>query len=120
MLGRLAVPAIAVTLLAVQAAAAPVDEVIEQLVTDAGAANLELAELTYDRASRSEDFRVLPNRPQLSIVPIQFTPPGSGASIIFGKNVTAAAPGSAQGLYLVVSDVEAARRIEEFLADGEA
>ena len=41
---------------------------------------------------------------------IQFTPPGSGASIIFGKNVTAAAPGSAQGLYLVVSDVEAARK----------
>jgi catechol 2,3-dioxygenase-like lactoylglutathione lyase family enzyme len=40
---------------------------------------------------------------------IQFTPPGSGCSIIFGKNVTAAAPGSAQGLYLIVSDVEAAR-----------
>ena len=41
---------------------------------------------------------------------IQFTPPGSGASVIFGKNVTAAAPGSAQGLYLVVSDIEAARK----------
>jgi len=40
----------------------------------------------------------------------QFTPPGSGASVIFGKNVTAAAPGSAQGLYLVVSDIEAARQ----------
>jgi catechol 2,3-dioxygenase-like lactoylglutathione lyase family enzyme len=40
---------------------------------------------------------------------IQFTPPGSGCSVIFGKNVTAAAPGSAQGLYLIVSDVEAAR-----------
>ena len=40
---------------------------------------------------------------------IQFTPPGSGCSIIFGKNVTAAAPGSAQGLYLIVSDVAAAR-----------
>ena len=45
-----------------------------------------------------DDFRV-----------IQFTPPGSGCSVIFGKNVTAAAPGSAQGLYLVVSDIEAAR-----------
>jgi catechol 2,3-dioxygenase-like lactoylglutathione lyase family enzyme len=45
-----------------------------------------------------KDFRV-----------IQFTPPGSGCSIIFGKNVTAAAPGSAQGLYLIVSDIEAAR-----------
>jgi catechol 2,3-dioxygenase-like lactoylglutathione lyase family enzyme len=39
---------------------------------------------------------------------IQFTPPGSGASVIFGANVTAAAPGSAKGLYLVVSDIEAA------------
>jgi catechol 2,3-dioxygenase-like lactoylglutathione lyase family enzyme len=40
---------------------------------------------------------------------IQFTPPGSECSVIFGKNVTAAAPGSAQGLYLVVSDIKAAR-----------
>ncbi len=36
---------------------------------------------------------------------IQFTPPGSGCSVIFGKNVTPAAPGSAQGLYLIVSDI---------------
>src|ERR1700723_483243 len=41
---------------------------------------------------------------------IQFTPRGSGCSVIFGSNVTAAAPGSAQGLYLVVSDIEAARK----------
>src|SRR5580700_10162891 len=40
---------------------------------------------------------------------IQFTPPGSGCSVIFGKNVTGAAPGSAQGLYLIVSDLAAAR-----------
>ena len=40
---------------------------------------------------------------------IQFTPPGSGCSVIFGKNVTGARPGSAQGLYLIVSDIEAAR-----------
>ena len=40
---------------------------------------------------------------------IQFTPPGSGASIQFGSNITAAAPGSARGLYLVVSDIQAAR-----------
>jgi catechol 2,3-dioxygenase-like lactoylglutathione lyase family enzyme len=45
-----------------------------------------------------KDFRV-----------IQFTPPGSGCSVIFGKNVTGATPGSAQGLYLIVSDIEAAR-----------
>ena len=52
-----------------------------------------------------DDFRI-----------IQFTPPGSGCSIIFGKNVTAAAPGSAQGLYLIVSDIEAAR--DELVAHG--
>ena len=40
---------------------------------------------------------------------IQFTPPGSGCSVIFGKNVTPATPGSAQGLYLIVSDIAAAR-----------
>src|SRR3712207_2411675 len=40
---------------------------------------------------------------------VQFTPPGSGCSVIFGRNVTAAAPGSARGLYLVVADIEAAR-----------
>jgi len=45
-----------------------------------------------------KDFRV-----------IQFTPPGSGCSVIFGKNVTPAAPGTAQGLYLIVSDIQAAR-----------
>jgi catechol 2,3-dioxygenase-like lactoylglutathione lyase family enzyme len=39
---------------------------------------------------------------------VQFTPPGSGASIQFGTRITAAAPGSAPSLYLVVSDIEAA------------
>jgi catechol 2,3-dioxygenase-like lactoylglutathione lyase family enzyme len=40
---------------------------------------------------------------------VQFTPPGSGASIQFGTNITAASPGSATGLYLIVSDIQAAR-----------
>ena len=40
---------------------------------------------------------------------IQFTPPGSSCSIIFGRGVTAAAPGSAQGVHLIVSDIVAAR-----------
>jgi catechol 2,3-dioxygenase-like lactoylglutathione lyase family enzyme len=40
---------------------------------------------------------------------VQFTPPGSPCSIHFGIGVTSAAPGSARGLYLVVSDIEAAR-----------
>jgi catechol 2,3-dioxygenase-like lactoylglutathione lyase family enzyme len=45
-----------------------------------------------------DDFRV-----------VQFTPPGSEASIIIGRGITTAAPGSTQGLQLVVSDIEAAR-----------
>ncbi|HTH87943.1 VOC family protein [Mycobacterium sp.] len=45
-----------------------------------------------------DDFRV-----------IQLTPPGSPCSIIFGTGITTAAPGSADGLYLVVDDIEAAR-----------
>jgi catechol 2,3-dioxygenase-like lactoylglutathione lyase family enzyme len=56
----------------------------------------------YDNGS---DFRV-----------IQFTPPGSACSVIFGRNVTGAAPGSAQGLYLIVSDIEAVR--SDLLAHG--
>ena len=40
---------------------------------------------------------------------VQFTPPGSPSSVHFGKGVTSAEPGSAQGLFLVVSDIEAAR-----------
>ena len=39
---------------------------------------------------------------------IQFTPPGSGCSVQFGAKITSAAPGSAQGLYLVTSDIKAA------------
>ena len=46
----------------------------------------------------------------------QFTPPGSGSSLQFGVNLTSAAPGSAQGLLLAVSDIEPAR--EELVAHG--
>ena len=45
-----------------------------------------------------DDFRV-----------VQLTPPGSACSISIGKGITQAAPGSVQGLHLVVSDIEAAR-----------
>jgi catechol 2,3-dioxygenase-like lactoylglutathione lyase family enzyme len=55
--------------------------------------------LDADFATDDKDFRV-----------VQFTPPGSGCSVIFGKRVTAAAPGASQGLYLIVSDIEAARK----------
>jgi catechol 2,3-dioxygenase-like lactoylglutathione lyase family enzyme len=47
---------------------------------------------------------------------VQFTPPGSPASVQFGTNVTTAPPGSAQGLYLIVSDIQAAR--DELSARG--
>jgi len=47
---------------------------------------------------------------------VQLTPPGSPASIIFGQGVSSAAPGSAQGLHLVVDDIEAAR--SELVAQG--
>ena len=47
---------------------------------------------------------------------VQFTPPGSGCSVQFGTNITSAAPGSAQGVYLIVSDIEAAR--DELVARG--
>jgi catechol 2,3-dioxygenase-like lactoylglutathione lyase family enzyme len=47
---------------------------------------------------------------------VQFTPPGSGCSVQFGTNITSAAPGSAQGLYLVVSEIAAAR--DELVARG--
>jgi catechol 2,3-dioxygenase-like lactoylglutathione lyase family enzyme len=47
---------------------------------------------------------------------VQFTPPGSPASIQFGTGMTSAAPGSAENLYLVVSDVAAAR--EQLVARG--
>ena len=40
---------------------------------------------------------------------VQFTPPGSACSVQFGTHITSAAPGSAQGLYLIVSDIDAAR-----------
>ncbi len=53
----------------------------------------------------SEDFRA-----------IQFTPPGSPCSVHFGKGITKAAPGSASGLFLIVSDIEAARA--ELVARG--
>jgi catechol 2,3-dioxygenase-like lactoylglutathione lyase family enzyme len=76
-------------------------EVVVIPVSDAGRAKAFYASLGWrldaDFAA-GEDFRV-----------IQFTPPGSSGSVIFGKNVTAAAPGSAQGLYLIVSDIAAAR-----------
>jgi|ERR1700723_190257 len=89
----------------IDAKAAPVDmkfEIVVLPVTDVERAKQFYIKLgwrldaDYDDG---KDFRI-----------IQLTPPGSACSVIFGKNLTPAAPGSAQGLYLVVSDIEAARR----------
>jgi len=55
--------------------------------------------------AHGDDFRI-----------VQFTPPGSGCSIQFGTNIAADAPGSAQSVYLIVPDIEAAR--DELLARG--
>jgi catechol 2,3-dioxygenase-like lactoylglutathione lyase family enzyme len=84
---------------------APVDmkfEIVVIPVSDVDRAKQFYAKLgwrldaDYDNGN---DFRI-----------IQFTPPGSACSVIFGKNVTPAAPGSVQGLYLIVSDLQAARK----------
>jgi catechol 2,3-dioxygenase-like lactoylglutathione lyase family enzyme len=40
---------------------------------------------------------------------VQFTPPGSQCSVQFGTKITAASPGSAHGLFLIVSDIQAGR-----------
>jgi len=87
-----------------QPKAAPVDmkfEIVVIPVSDVDRAKDFYAKLGWrldaDYA-HNDDFRVL-----------QFTPPGSGCSVIFGKNVTTAAPGCSQGLYLIVSDLEATR-----------
>ena len=47
---------------------------------------------------------------------VQFTPPGSGCSVQFGTKITSTAPGSAKGMYLIVSDIDAAR--DELVARG--
>jgi catechol 2,3-dioxygenase-like lactoylglutathione lyase family enzyme len=47
---------------------------------------------------------------------VQFTPRGSACSVQFGKSLTSAAPGSAQRTYLIVSDIDAARK--ELVAAG--
>ena len=83
-------------------------EVIVLPVTDADRAKRFYAVLGWHLdidTTTGDDLRI-----------IQFTPPGSGCSVQFGTKVTTAAPGSAHGLYLIVSDVEAARK--ELIARG--
>ena len=52
---------------------------------------------------------------------VQLTPPGSACSIVIGEGITEAAPGSVQGMQIVVSDIDAARTelLERGLEVGE-
>ena len=99
---------------------------IKQLKYDAGAARvdmkLEVALIPVSDVDRAKEFYTrLGWRLDDDIVmgndfrKVQFTPPGSGCSISFGKGVTAAAPGSLRG-GLIVSDIEAAH--DELVAKG--
>jgi catechol 2,3-dioxygenase-like lactoylglutathione lyase family enzyme len=60
----------------------------------------------YEQVGFNTDVDTQPNE---SFRVVQLTPPGSACSIIFGTGLTSAPPGSAQGLHLVVSDIEEAR-----------
>jgi catechol 2,3-dioxygenase-like lactoylglutathione lyase family enzyme len=60
----------------------------------------------YEQVGFNMDVDTQPNE---NFRIVQLTPPGSACSIIIGKGLTTAAPGSAQGLTLVVTDIEAAR-----------
>jgi catechol 2,3-dioxygenase-like lactoylglutathione lyase family enzyme len=78
------------------------------------AMNLEVDVIPVSDVERSKQFYQLlgwrldaDDAPAKNIRIVQFTPPGSGCSVSFGKGITAAAPGSAVGA-LVVSDINAA------------
>ena len=101
--------------------------VTEQVTTAAGAATvdakLEVVVIPVSDVDRAKQFYgslgwrldadfAFPNGFRI----VQFTPPGSACSIQFGSKMTSALPGSAQGLYLVVSDIAAAR--DELAARG--
>lgn len=68
-------------------------------------ADVDRAKQFYERLG----WRLDADRSAGSFRIVQFTPPGSGCSIQFGAGLTSAAPGSAQDLYLAVSDIDAAR-----------
>ena len=67
--------------------------------------DVERSKLFYQRLGWRLDSDVAPAE---SVRIVQFTPPGSACSVTFGKGITAAAPGSAEG-GLIVSDIQTAR-----------
>src|SRR5688572_1038003 len=85
----------------IDASVASVDMKLEAIVIPVSDA--ERAQEFYRRLGWRQD--VTPPGSEV----FQFTPHGSACSVQFGKNLTSAAPGSAQRTYLIVSDIEAAR-----------
>jgi catechol 2,3-dioxygenase-like lactoylglutathione lyase family enzyme len=83
---------------------------------------LEVVVIPVSDADRAKEFytrlgwRLDADRAGEGFRLIQFTPPGSGCSVQFGTNLTPAAPGSAQGLLLIVPDIEAAH--DEMVSRG--
>jgi catechol 2,3-dioxygenase-like lactoylglutathione lyase family enzyme len=75
--------------------------------------DVDRAKQFYESLGWRLDADVAPNG---DVRIVQLTPPGSACSIQFGRNVASGAPGSVQSLYLVVSDIDAAR--EDLLARG--
>ena len=75
--------------------------------------DVDRAKRFYKGLGWREDADIAPNE---SFRIVQMTPPGSACSISFGIGVTPMAPGSQQGLLLVVSDIAAARA--ELVARG--
>ena len=69
-------------------------------------ADVERSKQFYERLGWRFDADVAPTN---DVRIVQFTPPGSGCSVTFGKGITKSAPGSAEG-GLIVSDIEAARK----------
>jgi predicted enzyme related to lactoylglutathione lyase len=84
--------------------------------------NLEVHVIPVSDVDRSKQFYQLLGwrldedvAPAKDVRAVQFTPPGSGCSVTFGKGLTAAAPGSSTAA-LIVSDIKAAH--EEFVRRG--
>jgi catechol 2,3-dioxygenase-like lactoylglutathione lyase family enzyme len=88
----------------------PIDQKLEVIVIPVS--DVDRAKDFYDRLGWRLDANVARDGFRL----VQMTAPGSGCSIQFGTNLTSAAPGSASGTYLIVSDIAVARA--ELIARG--
>jgi len=97
--------------------AAPTGEPINGAIAQRLDSRFEVVVIPVADVDRSKDFytklgwRLDADFPfDNGIRVVQFTPPGSVCSVQFGTKITSAAPGSARGLYLIVSDIAAARK----------